>query len=519
MPAFPGIVIACSLVALAAACSGNAQVGSSRLIAVFVIDGLRPDSITAEDTPTLAKLRAEGVEYVNSHSVFPTSTRINAASLATGTYPAAHGIVGNSMFVPGVNARAPFDTADHLQLIKLEETDKRAVTTETLGELLRRNGRTLVTASSGTTGNGFLLNPQARHGVGVAIHGLFNRGVTAYPKAVSDAILGRFGTPPPDPDDLGQMQWTDNVVREYVLQELRPDVLIDWMGPLDSAQHANGAGSPQAREALRRIDESLSRTIEKIGAVGRGLDVIITSDHGFARHTDGVNITEALVAAGLKENASSTDVIVASQGQAALFYVAGRDAGRIVALAKFLQTQPWADVVFTRGRNQEEGTVPGTFSLDLIHASHATRAADVAVTLAWSSAPNEFGVQGTSTIHSSTPGPVKGGVSGHGGLSPWVVRNTLLAWGPGFKARAKIDAPASLADLTPTVLALMGISNTHCNRACGRVLREALVDGPAPDTIKTSRRTISTAAGGYRAGVEVSTVGDHHYVDSGSRQR
>ena len=65
------------------------------------------------------------------------------------------------------------------------------------------------------------------------------------------------------------MVWTDTVVRDYALPELRPDVLIDWMGPLDSAQHANGAGSPQAKEALRRIDESLSRTIAKIEALGR----------------------------------------------------------------------------------------------------------------------------------------------------------------------------------------------------------------------------------------------------------
>ena len=521
MTTSPSVKLAvCALAALAVSCAGHAQVQPARLIAIFVIDGLRPDSIDPADTPTLARLRAEGVEYVNSHSVFPTSTRINAASLATGTYPAAHGIVGNSMFVASVNARAPFDTADHTQLVKLEEADGRAVSVQTLGEILQRNGRTLVTASSGTTGNGFLLNPRARHGAGVAIHGLFDRGTTAYPKANSDAILARFGTPPPDPDDLGQMVWTDTVVRDYALPELRPDVLIDWMGALDSAQHANGAGSPQAKEALRRIDESLARTIAKIEALGRSsaLDIIITSDHGFARHTEGVNVTQALITAGLKQSASSTDIIVASQGQAALFYVEGRDAGRIAALARFLQTQPWADVVFTRGPNREEGSVPGTLSLDLIHASHPSRAADVAVSLAWTSNENQFGVKGTSTIHSSTAGPVAGGASGHGGLSPWVVRNTLVAWGADFKPRTRIDAPASLADVMPTVLAILGVKEP-CTRSCGRVLREALKDGPAPGSIKTSRRVVRATAGAYRASVEISSAGEHHYIDSGARER
>ena len=80
---------------------GQSPAEPDRLIAIFVVDGLRPDSINRVDTPTIDRLRNEGVDYVNSHSVFPTSTRVNAATLATGTYPARHGIVGNSMFVAG----------------------------------------------------------------------------------------------------------------------------------------------------------------------------------------------------------------------------------------------------------------------------------------------------------------------------------------------------------------------------------------------------------------------------------
>ena len=46
--------------------------------------GCRPDAITAGDTPTLHRLRVEGVDFANSHAVFPTVTRVNAATLATG---------------------------------------------------------------------------------------------------------------------------------------------------------------------------------------------------------------------------------------------------------------------------------------------------------------------------------------------------------------------------------------------------------------------------------------------------
>lgn len=498
---------------------GQSSPASDRLIAIFVVDGLRPDSINKTDTPTIDRLRNEGVEYANSHSTFPTSTRVNAATLATGTYPARHGIVGNSMFLARVNPQAPFDTGDFRQLIRLEEVDGRVVTTPTLGEILQRSGRRLVTLSSGTTGNGFVMNPQARHGAGVAIHGLFDPGKTAaYPAEVSDAVVRRFGSPPPDPDDAGQMEWTDTVLRDYVLPELRPDVVIDWMGPLDSAQHEHGVSSPEAKAALRVIDRSLSRTIAAMQALTppRRLDIIITSDHGFAQHTDGVNVIDALIKAGLKASTTSTDVVVASQSQSLLFYVPSHDTAVIAKLAGFLQQQPWVDVVFTRGGSQGQGSVPGTFSLDLTRSAHTSRSADVAVTLRWNSNRNAHGVAGAQTIHSGKSGPVTSGASGHGGLSPWVVNNTLVLWGSDFKSKARINAPASLADLTPTVLKVLGVQQEPCPDACGRVLEEALRgsrDG------RSTRRTITTESGPYRAQLRISSVSGHDYVDEGSRRK
>lgn len=482
-----------------------------RLVAIFVIDGLRPDSITPADTPTIARLRDEGTNYVNGHSVFPTATRVNATSLATGTYPEVHGIVGNSMLVPGVNEGKPFDTGDYLQLLKLEEVAGRTATTDTLGEVLQRNGRKLVTLSSGTTGCGFTLNPTARQGAGVAIHGRFDPGKTeAYPGDVSEAVIKRFGAPP-DKDAIGQMNWTDAVLRDYVLPDLRPDVVIDWIGPLDSAQHSKGVGSPEAKEALRQIDASLARTIQAITALGLidRTDIIVTSDHGFAQHTEGVNVAAALKDAGLQ------DVVMASQSQSILFYVPGHQPAKLV---QFLQQQPWVDVIFTRGGQDGQGGVPGTFSMDLVGGEHPSRAADVEVSLAWTSNLNPFGVAGTHTIASSRPGPLQGGASGHGGLNPWVVRSTFVAWGADVKKRARVEAPASLPDVAPTVLTLLGLPAASGDGR-GRVLRELLADGPEPAGVQVTRRELTTSAGSYHATVQLSTVEGHTYVDGGARIR
>jgi arylsulfatase A-like enzyme len=529
-PGWPFVLAAAALAAIAldlrAPSVGERQGPAgvpAGLVAVFVIDGLRPDSIDAAVTPTLARLRREGTEYVNSHSVFPTVTRLNTATLTTGAYPMLHGIVGNSMFVPAVNRTTPFDTGDYRQLLALEDATGRAITVETLGEVLQRHGRRLVTASSGSTGNGFLLNPAARAGAGVAIHGLFDPGArAAYPTAVSDALVGRFGRPPPDPDDLGQMWWTDTVLRDYVLPELRPDVLIDWMGPLDAAQHAHGVGSPEALRALREIDASLARTIASMDALGLAdrASVIVTSDHGFAHHAAAVNVVDALVAAGLKRDRASTDVVVASQSESVLFYVPGRAPDRVRALVRFLQSQPWVDVLFTAGGNGGLGSVPGTFSLDLIRSGHADRHPDVIASLAWTSDEGPFGVPGAHTVVGVADGPLDGHAGGHGGLNRWVVRNTFVAWGPHFTRARRVDAPVSLADIAPTALTVLGLPSAS-GRGRGRVLHELLADRSAAGSAspRVIRRVIRASAGAYRASVEVTSVAGHDYVDGGARDR
>ena len=41
------------------------------------------------------------------------------------------------------------------------------------------------------------------------------------------------------------------MLREYVLPELAPDVVINWLTEPDHSQHTLGVGSPSARASLR----------------------------------------------------------------------------------------------------------------------------------------------------------------------------------------------------------------------------------------------------------------------------
>ncbi len=477
---------------------------------VFVVDGLRPDSITPEDTPTLFRLRAEGVDLANSHAVFPTVTRVNAAAIATGTHPGTNGLVGNRMYVPAVDARQAFDTGNHRNLLALDRaTEGRVLQVSTLAERLHARGLTLAGVSSGSTGSAFLLNPKATAGIGTLVNGYLDPGKTVgYPAGVSEAVLARFGPAPVKAGAArfdGAVAWTQRVLREYVWPELAPDVVLNWLTEPDHSQHHVGVGSPAAREALRHDDR-------EIAAVLDGLDpattsVLVISDHGFTSNTAGVDVAGALVAAKLKAGPDSTDVVLASSGQAVALHVEGRDADRVARLARFVQAQDWGGVVFAAG------PVEGAFPLDLINLANAERGPDLLFTFPWTSRRNAFGVPGTDLVCVSAGGAPY--ASDHGSMSPWNVRNTFLAWGAGVKRGVVVGTPAGNVDVAPTILALLGLpAETGLD---GRVVGEALEGGPDPEQVAMETRVHTEAAGAYRAALQVSTVDGRRYVDKSWR--
>ncbi len=165
-----------------------------RFVIVFVVDGLRPDAITPDGTPTLSRLRSEGVDFTNGHAVFPTVTRVNAAALGTGMHPGSNGVLGNQMYAAAVDPRRALDTGNHRRLLELDQTTGgRLVLTETLGERLSARGLRLAAVSSGSTGSALLTNPRAPGGIGVLVNGAFDPGkMVAWPSQVSGAGRNRY---------------------------------------------------------------------------------------------------------------------------------------------------------------------------------------------------------------------------------------------------------------------------------------------------------------------------------------
>src|SRR5690349_19735926 len=89
-------------------CAQQADASAKRRVIVFVWDGLRADDLTPEITPNYSALARTGVVFADHHAVYPTFTMMNSASIATGTYPGAHGFYGNVVYAPnakGTNAK------------------------------------------------------------------------------------------------------------------------------------------------------------------------------------------------------------------------------------------------------------------------------------------------------------------------------------------------------------------------------------------------------------------------------
>ncbi len=525
------MALAMTAAVLAAAPAAKAQDQTGKpLTIVFVVDGLRPDSINATDTPNLWRMSREGTLFTNNHSIVPTVTRGNATGIGSGSLPQHSGILGNAMFVPGVNPTASFSTGDAAQLLKLDQvTNGHIVLVDTLAQRLQAAGKTLTSLGSGTSGATLLLNPTAPHGTGQMVNTGDASTPFTFPAALGDDITARFGAPPRDGGTPNNklVTYAETVLRDGIITPSAPDVVLNWITEPDGSQHSFGVGSPQAVGGIQNSDKELGLVIDKARSIGRRVNVLVASDHGFSNKDYNVNVDAALVSAGLR-TPGTDDVIVSNTGPA-LIHVKNRDPQKIEQIVRFLQQQPWASTIYTAAEKPANGAyvpspgdfdiatvkpygwVSGTFSLELIHQSNAERGADIIVTFPWSSQPNRYGVLGKAAFAGGgATGPVNSDASDHGSFSPWETHNTLLAWGPDIKSGAVVGVPVGNVDIAATVLALEGVATP--NPTDGRILSEALA-GRTPPTVPYGARVFRTKSGNHDAAIQVSNVGSEWYVD------
>ncbi len=91
------LLLSAGLMTLFAA-AASAQNDKPRNLILFVPDGLRGRIVTPQTAPAMAEIRDKGVNFTNSHSLFPTFTTANASAMATGHYLGDTGDFSNTIY-------------------------------------------------------------------------------------------------------------------------------------------------------------------------------------------------------------------------------------------------------------------------------------------------------------------------------------------------------------------------------------------------------------------------------------
>ena len=469
-------------------------------VLIVVFDGLQPAQIRPDLMPNLSRFAEDGVFFENHHPVFPSVTRINAASMVTGRYPGAHGLAANTMVARDYDPAAVFSALEPT-LADMQRKIGRVLLVPTLADILSDNGMEYTAIGVGTSGNAYVHNPSAGASGGATIHPDFT-----LPYPLHSRLASRFGAWPPESQpNTPRFRHAIRILTEHILPERDPAVALIWSSEPDKAQHAHGVGSEMSDRAVREADAGFGHILEWLDDNGRAdTDMMVVSDHGYSTIREAVDVESRVREAGFSEE----DVLVAPNGGSVLFYT--RDQRIASDIASYLMAQPWCGALLASG---DAGAIDGTLPMSLAGCD-GPRVPELAMSFAWDSRANAAGYEGF--VYSS------GGASGqgqHGSMSKHEMNNALLARGPSFKRGVRVASPTGNVDIAPTVLSLLGLPIP--NEMDGRAITEAMAGGPASAEWTTETRSAAKDIAGmkYRQRIAFSRVEDTAYVDYGSGWR
>ena len=392
--------------------------------------------ISLQATRNLKAFENRSQRFANYRTVFPSCTRVVSASMATGCFPARHGLQGNSVALLE-EGRLVLRDAGHPDFLQ----HKRQLTgcslaMPTLAERVKDDGGAII-FSNVSPGAAYAHDPDG-HGHVYHRAGSFapGRRRLAAPEHL-DVTL----------DAAGDQRMTERFVSE-VLHERHPALAVLWLGEPDHIQHEVALGSPEHRSVLAQADADVRLVIEavdRLRASGDDVLLLIGSDHGHQTVEGVVDVDAELVAAGIKASQDSHEMLAVSNGTSVLIYVHPDHAEKLPTVRSFLESAEWAGQVFGP---DELGSV----------GQAAEGGLAFAVSMRESEAPNAFGVAGLSLAAKPAAGkPDRAGCGQHGGLGRFEQSPFLLVSGHGFEAGAVSDAPASVVDVAPTILKHLGL--------------------------------------------------------------
>jgi arylsulfatase A-like enzyme len=496
-----------------------------RHVVVVVWDGMRPDFVNEQNTPTLWKLAREGVTFRNHHAVYPSATNVNGTAMVTGVYPGKSGIIANYVYRPDIDSH-------HAVAIELasvvEKGDQlsggKYVSAPTIAELVQRAGARSLIASAKTVG--LLLDRQL--GVRRDVGDLSSRdGKRQNAVSMKKSVTLSAGLCLPNmalapitkalgPFPSAQLQkdtWTTKALIELLWKNGVPVFSILWLGQPDLTQHETAPGAPAAIAAIKSADKNLAAVLAALDEqkVRETTDVFVVSDHGFSTIRRSIDLRKVLNEAGFaaktefKGDPKTGDIMLVGNGGSVLFYVIGHDVTLTRRLVEFLQQSDFAGVIFTKAQME------GAFSLEQANIQ-CDSAPDVVMAFRWDDSKNQFGIPGMIDADWQRGA----GEGTHATLSHFEMHNILIAAGPDFKRGETGDLPSGNIDLAPTILQILGIKPPQ--KMDGRILSEGMtvaMPSREPET-KTIEATKHFRSGTWRQSLQISRVGSTIYLDEGN---
>ena len=378
-------------------------------IIIFVADGLRYGSVTAENTPNLWALKTQGVDFTNSHSLFPTITTVNASAIATGHYIGDTGNFGNSLWTGEGVAGLENDSVlaalnERFGGNYLNETTllARARATGWSTAAIGKLGPTRIFDSTAAADGSqtLLIDDNSGTDTGFGLPDWFRAEM---PKAFVTPAMPRTAVPNIEQEE-NMMKATTRIVLPHFKAAGKPFLLMFWSRDPDMSQHNTrdslgeydpGINGPTGLAAVRNADTMLGELRAALKAQGleASTDIFVTADHGFVTNSResatsptarddqlGNGFLASDLAAGLKlkltgsnlgDDPAHPDAIVVPNGGAALIYLPGANAGKLAADAvAFLATQDYVSGLFVNDRLSK---VPGALALSDLNLIGAAR--------------------------------------------------------------------------------------------------------------------------------------------------
>ena len=299
-----------------------AQNATPHNVILFVPDGLRGQIVTPQTAPAMAEIRDKGVNFRNSHSLFPTFTTANASAMATGHYLGDTGDFSNTIYTgypvgPADGTVTPFLEVDPVILDADEHFGGDYLNEETVLKMARAKGYS--TAAIGKLGPTLIFDHTDKPGTeglhsividdstggkgGVPLSEEMKTALAkadlplATPSRGDNGKAGDAKTPGTLVPNTVQQAYFADVASKIVLpmfkQRNKPFVLVFWSRDPDGSQHNTGdslntvtpgINGPTSLAGIKNADNNLAQLRKALDELGlsASTDIIVSSDHGFS---------------------------------------------------------------------------------------------------------------------------------------------------------------------------------------------------------------------------------------------